>query len=79
MYVDSPEFFDRIELHYFLQEVTPVVILLQVSKKLMRQQRREVYLATWRFREPKGPCVHQRMLEVEVFWVMEDGGSHVGV
>jgi hypothetical protein len=30
-------------------------------------------LATWRFREPQGPFVEERVLDIEVVWIMEDG------
>lgn len=33
------------------------------------------YLASWRLSEPQCPFVHQRMLDGEVLWVMEDSNG----
>jgi len=58
-YVDAPELFYRVEGDDFLKEVVPVVVAF----------------AAWRFCEPKSPCVGQRVLDVEIVRVVEDGDN----
>ena len=33
------------------------------------------YLATWGLGEPQGPCVHERVLDVEVLGVVENSDN----
>ena len=69
-YVDPPKLLHRIEGHDLLQQVIPIVTLIIISI-CDASSPRGLHLATWRFCEPQGPGVHERMLDIEVVFVME--------
>lgn len=79
-YVNSPELFHRVECHDFLQQVIPVIALVTIKNQSnpYYDLPRGIplppllpYLAARGLREPESPVVHQRMLHIEVFRVME--------
>ena len=37
------------------------------------------YLAAWRLGKPKSPFVSERVLDIEVVWIVEDGNDVVSV
>lgn len=77
-YVDAPEFFDGIEGDNLLQEVVPIVILGPSQYHDQNNKSLGACLSTWWLGEPESPLVHQRMLDVEIVFVVEDSDWFVG-
>jgi hypothetical protein len=74
-YVDTPELLDRVERDDFLQQLSPVVALRMLAQLARRTIYAATYLAARRLGEPQRPCVHERVLDVEVFRVVKDGAD----
>lgn len=78
-YVDAPKFFDGAESDHFLEEVVPVIALVNPSVSTRQNLSNIVYLSARGLGEPEGPFVHQRVLHVEVLGVVEDGDRLSGL
>ena len=80
-YVDAPKLLHGIERDNFFEQVVPVFALStpSVSRLLLTLSGASVgapmkpHLATRRLREPQRPRIHQRMLDIEILRIMEDG------
>ena len=71
-HVDAPKLLDRVKGNDFLQQLIPVVTLF-ILAMLWGTIPRETYLATRRLGEPQRPCVHKRVLDIEIVGIVEDG------
>lgn len=81
-YVDTPELLDRVEGNNFLQKIIPVVALrphksVHEGALVGAAGCEAAYLAAGRLGEPQGPVVLERVLDVEVIFVIKD--SHQAV
>lgn len=83
-YVDTPELLDRVEGNNFLQKIIPVISLCpqeSVHDDALPDAVgcKAAYLAAGGLGEPKSPVVLERVLHVEVIFVVEDGHEAVGI
>jgi len=77
-YVDTPEFLDGVECNDLLKQIIPVVSLQFVSRwKASRSA--QTHLSRGWLSEPERPLVHQRVLDIEVVFIMEDGDLFRGI
>lgn len=78
-YVDSPEFLNGIEGHDLFEEVVPVLVLYNNQHPALKELTPVSCLSARWLGEPQSPLVHQRMFDVEIVLVMEDGDWVIGV
>lgn len=72
-YVNAPELLNGVEGNNLLQQLSPVVALQKLTEPNGQPCAAMLaYLATWRLSEPQRPCVHERVLDVEVFRIVKD-------
>lgn len=76
-YVYTPELLNGVECDNFLQEVVPIVILVDGQHQKQDTKGMGACLSTWWLGEPESPLVHQGMLDVEIVFVMEDRDGFV--
>lgn len=74
-YVDTPEFFNRVEGDDLLKKLGPVVTLFSSVRRRNVRHKQATHLAARGLGEPQSPCVHERVLDVEVLGVVEDGAD----
>lgn len=72
-HVNAPKFFYRVERDYFLEKFVPEITLYGIRLVSCRRMSRckSCLSAGW-LCEPERPLIHQRVLDVEVFRIMED-------
>ena len=76
-HVDAPELLDGVERDDLLEQLIPIIALLRISRVSAGALLRAPYLAARRLGEPERPPVHQRVLDIEVGGVVEDGNGVV--
>lgn len=72
-YVDTPELLNRVEGDDLLQQIIPVVTLNLQSIQENGEVQAQTRLSTRWLGEPQSPLVHERMQDIKVVLIVEDG------
>ena len=74
-HVDAPELLNTVEADDLLQQLVPVLLRGVLECAWVLREGVVKYLSAWRLGEPESPGVSERVLDVEVLGVVEDGDN----